>query len=889
MKLNHRISRNSYVLIALAAAWAASSARAGTDTWLLAPGPTGSVAKWNNPSGWSAGFPQAVDDALFPTGTACDENNAGTTYINNLTVQSGATLEVFDDNSGGMGNSNVFFDVSGSLANDGTTWVAGGGGRGSDLIFTSSGTSISGNGTLTLQNAASVLISTASTPTLTIDANQTINGAGIIGADLINLGTIDASYGGEYASPMVLTTNAYNYDNGITTNTTAYTNQGTMEATGGDSLQIGDGNAMTLNNTGGTINATGTAGSYGSQINIENGVTITGGTLSSDGNQSTYSDYINTNGTVTLNGVTITSGSILRNPNTLSLQGNITNNGDIENSGGISVNGSQDFLLTNNGTIHSSGGSIVVATKTELAGTGNVLVDGAEFDTTGAATLTVDTSQTIHGWGYIAATMVNNGTINADQNSYGGPGLTLEQTDSNVPGSNSSGITNNGLIEATNSVGLNINGLAINNANGTIATNGGVVQFNGTTIHGGTLSAIPGSNPSGTNEDFRTGGTTTFNGVTIDTNAYVEAGGQINLIGTISNGGTINSHGNQYGFSGGPIVLSSNTELAGDGSIILNRVGLQAADPSYTLTIDAPDVAGSWAIQTNNNISVSVVNYGNIGIFNGTYSGDEYITSPSFINHGTLARWSGGYTLHLSSGIFTNAADGTVIAGNGTAITADGATVTNVSSGTLTGGTWIVDANASMNLGGGNITTNAATIILNGSNTSFSAISGLTSNTGTFKLENGAAFNFTGDFTNSGTLSLDPSSMHVAGNLVLNSSSILDIGLAGTGLGEYDTINVSGSAALGGQLVLNLESGFTAKVGDTFSFLTANGITGAFADSGPFNLNGYVLDLTPGTDSLGLQVTAVPTPEPATLALFALGLAGLGLSRRKNVKRSVAA
>ncbi len=62
------------------------------------------------------------------------------------------------------------------------------------------------------------------------------------------------------------------------------------------------------------------------------------------------------------------------------------------------------------------------------------------------------------------------------------------------------------------------------------------------------------------------------------------------------------------------------------------------------------------------------------------------------------------------------------------------------------------------------------------------------------------------------------------------SSGELQVGLAGTGLGEFDRIVVSGGAQLGGDLSVSLEGGFVPLQVDTFGVLSALSLSGGFSD-----------------------------------------------------------
>ena len=557
--------------------------------------------------------------------------------------------------------------------------------------------------------------------------------------------------------------------------------------------------------------------------------------------------YVNDNGRITLNSSAANANTGLGIDGTMTLEGTgnlilnavpggslftatIYGGNTLTQNSGHTISGTGQINVasfTNNGTVNANSNGNNLLLQYSISGT---FVNNGTFEATNGGTLT-----------FGSGPFINTGTILADAGTVVLNGYT--------------NLTNSGTMQADTGGSLEENSATINNAGGTIEANGGTVLINGGSVTGGTLASTSGS-------EIDEQGVTRLPNVTLSagSNLYVLDGSHIYFIAgggtsvTTTNNGTItiNKGGTNANTS---IGIGGTVELAGSGSIVLNGF------------------AGNWESAWINDLGNSNL----IQDSRHSISGAGLINVDSFTNNGTVNADISGSTLLLETNGLAYTNSGTYEATNGGTLAVT--SVANFAAGTLTGGTYQVNANSTMILPG-NITTNAATIILNGTNTTFSAISAMTGNTGIFKLENGATFTTTGNFTNSGTLSLDPSTLDVTGNLVLNGSSIVAIGLSGTQAGQYDTIHVTGSATLAGTLSLNLGNGFTASVGDSFNFITAGGgITGTFTNAGPIDVNGYVFDLTNTSNGLGLQVAAVP--EPAALALLAIGGLGFLLIRKR--------
>ena len=110
-------------------------------------------------------------------------------------------------------------------------------------------------------------------------------------------------------------------------------------------------------------------------------------------------------------------------------------------------------------------------------------------------------------------------------------------------------------------------------------------------------------------------------------------------------------------------------------------------------------------------------------------------------------------------------------------------------------------------------------------------------------------------------------------NVLTTSETVIE--LAGLAQGsDYDYINASGSATVGGTLEIDLLDGYTPVAGDEFVFLTAaDGVFGTFDQVLFPQISGLAFALEYAADSVTLNVaTAVPLPTGAWLLLSALPL-----------------
>jgi hypothetical protein len=275
-------------------------------------------------------------------------------------------------------------------------------------------------------------------------------------------------------------------------------------------------------------------------------------------NSSTTSVCIGTttNNPVTLSGgvsvdnlalTSATSLNVLGVGNGLGVYGNITN------SGTISVNNAAGLSEDSNSLTLSGGGTLILGTSAGAGG--NIGIGGGLTN----PTLT-NVNNTIEGEGVIGfgISLDNEAIVNAN---FSGQTLLI--------GTGSA--TNTGTMEATLGGVLELDGLTVNNAGGSIVANTGTVYLPSADIQGGTLiienAGVMGVPGEGT---ATLDGSTAAGPVTIQGPYTVFNATQTNLLGTINNEGSIQINGgSQFGAN---LALSANTTLTGGGIINLSNV-----------------------------------------------------------------------------------------------------------------------------------------------------------------------------------------------------------------------------------------------------------------------------------------------------------------------------
>ena len=146
-----------------------------------------------------------------------------------------------------------------------------------------------------------------------------------------------------------------------------------------------------------------------------------------------------------------------------------------------------------------------------------------------------------------------------------------------------------------------------------------------------------------------------------------------------------------------------------------------------------------------------------------------------------------------------------------------------------------------------------------------------------------------GSMYNSGVLApgQSPGMLVVEGDLILDPFSYLSFEMAGPESGMYDFLSVSGTATLGGTLSLALLDDYVPDPGFSWQIMGFSSHTGVFTDYYGLSFgNGGYWDVAYGNQGVYLYAEQGPVdstiPEPATIGLLGMGLAGIAIVRRRR-------
>ena len=341
--------------------------------------------------------------------------------------------------------------------------------------------------------------------------------------------------------------------------------------------------------------------------------------------------------------------------------------------------------------------------------------------------------------------------------------------------------TNDGTMEATNGGRLEVWCPVTQGATGVIAANGGNVGLRGGTITGGSLRSTGASvveSVSGT--------TTTVEGVENRATVHLWANGSVLAVrGMLANNGTIELHPNT-GMGSGRIRLDSAATFAGAGSVACN---------SEIFTVDG--------FRLINEAGHTIKGRGNVSVV--------------VDNRGTVEADQSGRTLNLSGG------------------------VAQFSGTTLTGGTWVARAGATLAVAGApDVTVNQGAVMLEGAGSTIAWINSLADNQGAFTIRNGRNFTTAGALANSGLLEVGSAcTLSVPGNLQTTGAATTRVEIAGPPAdpATWGHLAATGAATLGGSLEVMFSRTATYADGDRWRFLNATGgRSGQFAALHFFNV-----------------------------------------------------
>ncbi len=771
--------------------------------------------------------------------------NSGTYAVNNTT---NTTLEGTINNTGNI-------SMGGCCQTD-------------NLILGGSSVTLTGNGTITMSNTGGAFIYGASSTDVLTNAGNTIEGFGNIGNGA--MGLINGPGGTILANS---TTELY-----IKPSASGFTNNGTVEANSGSTLDITGGVFTNFNSGTGTLTG-GTYNANGGTIQFDNANIVTNAAdivLTGSGSQIVS----NTNSNALANFATNAAGGVFQLGAGRSFTTSAPGGGNFTNNGTLIVGAGDTFKVA--GSLSNFSGTTLTGGAYYVAGT-------LQFGSSGSSVTTNDANLTLAGANPNLLDLAGNNLLTGlNTNGSAGTFTVAAGGSYATPGN----FTNAGTMDVEQASSLTVSGNLANT--GTVATNNQNGQGGANTF------AVTGTLTNST------GGK-----ITIGVNNHTS---DVANIGLLANSGTVTVG------AGAALNLTSNGADTSAGAITLEGGTLDMQSGSFTnsSTIDleqkgaltiAGNITNSGAITTNNanlgggpnaiTVTGTLTNNSGASMTVGANNDTSDTASIGILSNGGTVTVDKGATLKLTSaGTDTNT--GTITVNNGTLSLASAADLDMEQGGKLAVTGTLTNAGAittnTNNQGGrantitvsGRVTNNAGASFTIGANndTSDTASFGSLANSGSVTVGTGANLTLStaSANTDAGSLAVDGTldskgsiALSGTGSLTLTNGTVTATGSNATlKTGAHNTISGSGtisnfgvtnagtlSANQAAPLIIlpsaaGLDNTGTIKVsaGDTMEIGTSAG--GAFTNFSGTTLTGGIYNLT-GTLQFGASGTTIAT------------------------------
>jgi len=345
----------------------------------------------------------------------------------------------------------------------------------------------------------------------------------------------------------------------------------------------------------------------------------------------------------------------------------------------------------------------------------------------------------------------------------------------------------------------------------------------------------------------------------------ITGGSSANVAGTFTNGGLVSIVDGSLNVRGN---LANTTSTGGLGNVVLQNGGVLSVGGAFT-----NEVSGNLSPNT-----LQLIGAGNLASFHAIQN-----NGLIQVDHGSVMTINGGGFNNNANGSLTLGGDLNTTGGfnnsGGSVIVSPTATLVADRYSQSAGST---DISGALFTGGYSQTGGITTIESGGlmKATTFTAMGGTVTVNGILdpaavEFGSGATLQGSGTIIGNvamgGTMSNSGDTLTIFGNYEQVGSGTLEALISPTSRALLD---IHGDAALGGGSLLDLmlADGYD-PLGQTFVIMQYASLVGQFSNGSSFCEDGYLWDITYGTNQI--DVTAVATPEPGTLGLLVVGLISL--------------